>query len=150
MNGGAGNDVIFAGALSDSVDGGADEDQLFGGAGNDTIDAGSGDDSIFGGAGNDTLTGGDGADIFYFANTHGNDEILDFSIGDDTLFLANTATDLSSIADIADFISNETRTDALSGTEVNGVVIDTGGGEIFIRGLTLADFENSTVNIVLS
>ncbi|MCK0069787.1 hypothetical protein [Kordiimonas laminariae] len=148
--GGAGNDLIFAGESNDSVDGGADHDQLFGGSGNDTIDAGSGDDSIYGGAGNDILLGGQGADTFYFSNAHGNDEILDFSISDDTLFLANTVTDLSLIANVADFISNETRTDVTSGTDVNGVVIDTGGGEIFIRGLTLADFENSSVNIVLS
>ncbi len=55
--GGAGNDVLVAGAIGAALDGGAGHDNLTGGSGNDTLT---------GGAGNDTLSGGTGTDTAIF------------------------------------------------------------------------------------
>lgn len=55
LNGGTGNDHIFAGA-GDDVD-------LTGNEGNDCIDAGAGDDFLDGGVGKDVLRSGSGNDI---------------------------------------------------------------------------------------
>jgi len=71
LNGGAGDDRIFAGAGRDSVLGGdgndklqgmEDADTLRGGNGNDSVIGGNSDDSLFGDAGNDTLLGDVGLD----------------------------------------------------------------------------------------
>ncbi len=70
--GGAGNDKLFAGNVSDptstnestltSVDGG-NGDYLSGDTGDDKIYGGRGSDWLAGGDGNDRLVGGDGGDI---------------------------------------------------------------------------------------
>ena len=80
LNGGAGNDYIYAGAADDQVDGGADDDTLYGNDGNDLIKGGTGNDDIVGGmgsdtlhgdGGNDSLDGGDGIDTVAFTGTLG-------------------------------------------------------------------------------
>ncbi len=73
----AGNDSLIGGAGNDTLDGGAGSDVLSGGAGNDRLIGGSGNDTLDGGAGNDVLTGGAGNDIFVFdyAAAHGSDEV---------------------------------------------------------------------------
>jgi Ca2+-binding RTX toxin-like protein len=73
INGGDGNDRIFAGAGSDTINGGAGNDLLSGGAGDDKINGGDGYDNLLGGAGKDTLNGDAGKDR------------LDGGLGDDTL-----------------------------------------------------------------
>lgn len=65
LDGGLGNDTLYAGEYNDNV--------LNGGAGNDTLNSadygsnvlngGTGDDKLYGGDGGDTLNGGDGNDI---------------------------------------------------------------------------------------
>jgi hypothetical protein len=81
FNGGAGNDVIRAGAKGGSLSGGLGDDvligsrlapnslmgdygndRLIGGAAADRLDSGSGNDVMIGAAGNDTIIGGLGAD----------------------------------------------------------------------------------------
>ena len=59
-DGGSGNDIIDASALSQSVVlvGGTGEDRLTGGDGNDALIGGSGDDELRGGGGDDNLIGG--------------------------------------------------------------------------------------------
>ncbi|WP_339057673.1 calcium-binding protein [Candidatus Regiella endosymbiont of Tuberolachnus salignus] len=75
--GGAGNDILLAGADqrgaktfygeagNDQLYGGKESDQLFGGSGNDTLKGNGGDDHLYGGAGDDTYlyTLGDGNDV---------------------------------------------------------------------------------------
>lgn len=96
INGGMGNDRIFGGSKNDFlVGGGGDDvligrqgnDTLLGGAGNDTLRGGRGNDTINGGDGNDTLRGGAGGDRFIFTGAAGNDRILDFVSGTDTIDL---------------------------------------------------------------
>jgi len=99
VDGGAGNDTIYASDLGDNVFGGAGDDILYGGRlddwllggdGNDTLDAGStaagslgGDGNYLdGGAGNDTLRGREGSD--WLEGGDGTDT-LDGGAGDDVL-----------------------------------------------------------------
>lgn len=105
VDGGAGNDMIYASNLGDNIFGGAGNDTLFGGRlddwllggdGDDVLDAGTADQAALGGdgnylnggAGNDTLKGregsdwlegGDGVDILTGA---GGDDILTGGAGD--------------------------------------------------------------------
>jgi len=93
VDGGSGNDTIYAGAVVDLVvNGDADNDNIFsgsethGGDGNDTItigdvvsefffvDGDAGDDVITGGVANDDLSGGDGADKI--SGGDGNDSLF--------------------------------------------------------------------------
>jgi len=55
INGGAGDDIIFAQEGDDEIDGGAGSDEIYGGSGDDTITYDSDDSIIDGGAGDDTL-----------------------------------------------------------------------------------------------
>lgn len=64
--GGDGNDYIFDDENDDFIDGGAGNDRLFAGPGVlDTVFGGLGDDEIHGGDGIDELIGGDGDDMIY-------------------------------------------------------------------------------------
>jgi Ca2+-binding RTX toxin-like protein len=64
---------------------------ITGNAGANLLNGGTGNDDLFGKGGNDDLTGGGGADKFRFdtaLNAASNvDDILDFSVVDDTIFL---------------------------------------------------------------
>ncbi|MFN3389359.1 MAG: hypothetical protein ACK40O_10540 [Allosphingosinicella sp.] len=92
---------------------------LSGLGGADSIDGGAGDDRISGGAGHDTLRGGGGADGFVFdsalsaaANV---DQILDFSVADDTIYLSRTVfTALGANGELpaGAFVSGTAATDA--------------------------------------
>jgi phospholipase/lecithinase/hemolysin len=72
IHAGHGDNFIFATPVNPAnpalngnytIDGGAGDDIIFAGAGNVTVDGGSGDDLIFAGSGNATLEGGSGADV---------------------------------------------------------------------------------------
>ncbi len=54
MNGGDGNDYLWASSGNDTLDGGNDNDNLYGGVGNDTLYGGNGDDVIIGGPDEDS------------------------------------------------------------------------------------------------
>lgn len=133
VDGGDGNDLIFAGAGNDNVGGGSGSDTIFGGGGDDTITGGAGADSVFGGGGDDNLAGGAGVDTFFFAGNHGEDVMTDFSVDDDILVLANTVTDF------ADALSVQAAATDTTVSGESGVLIDTGGGTLFIEGLTRAE-----------
>ena len=108
FNGGAGNDLIFAGPLfagfpgnwtpitagmGDALNGGAGHDLLVGAPGRDALNGGAGNDVLIGGYGLDTLTGGAGADIFVFnapKNALHADTISDFTAGEDKIYLDKT------------------------------------------------------------
>ncbi len=57
-------------------------------SGTDVINGSDGEDRIYGLGGNDSLRGWGGADTFVFAPGHGNDYILDFEVGVDTVDLS--------------------------------------------------------------
>ncbi|CZF77733.1 Hemolysin, chromosomal [Grimontia celer] len=83
IDGGTGNDKIYAGDDADIVHGGEGDDQIFGGKGDDTLYGDEGADDIRGGQGNDTVYGGEGDDVLY--GKAGNDT-LDGGAGNDKLF----------------------------------------------------------------
>jgi Ca2+-binding RTX toxin-like protein len=89
IDGGLGDDIVFAGGGNDSVDGGDGADVVFGDGGQDVILGGTGNDILVGdsyGAGvpydDDYLGGGDGNDWLY--GTGGNDT-LEGGAGNDVL-----------------------------------------------------------------
>ena len=87
LKGGAGRDFLQGGAANDKLFGGSGSDFLDGGADNDKLIGGGGDDRLRGGAGNDKLKGGGGADVFVFdmSEASGNDKIIGFRNGSDSI-----------------------------------------------------------------
>lgn len=91
LDGGAGNDIIYAGGGDDLVHGNVGDDILYGQDGNDKLYGDAGNDVAYGGAGNDLLEGGEGDDRLY--GEDGNDtlhggpgnDILDGGAGINTL-----------------------------------------------------------------
>jgi Ca2+-binding RTX toxin-like protein len=61
--GGDGDDTVNAGIDGEIVDGGAGDDVLHGGAGDQILRGDDGTDTLYGGPGADTLSGGPGTDI---------------------------------------------------------------------------------------
>ncbi|HFC04423.1 MAG TPA: calcium-binding protein, partial [Rhizobiales bacterium] len=85
--GDAGNDIIKGDGGNDSLFGGNGADTLIGGANRDFLSGDSGNDTLIGGQGGDDLKGGAGADVFVFASGSGQDKILDFNPGEDSITL---------------------------------------------------------------
>jgi large repetitive protein len=90
--GDAGNDTLFGEEGDDNLNAGAGDDYLSGNDGDDIVEGGSGSDVLVGGVGNDTLTGGLDADRFEFnISQTGNDKIVDFLSGGDTIVISGDA-----------------------------------------------------------
>jgi Ca2+-binding RTX toxin-like protein len=99
------DDRVLAGVGTDHIRGGSGADALYGESGNDFISGesgtdrlsgGSGDDRLNGGSGDDVLSGGIGRDVFVFSTSlaTGNiDQISDFSVRDDTIWLSHHVFD---------------------------------------------------------
>ncbi|EKV02658.1 Animal heme peroxidase,hemolysin-type calcium-binding repeat protein [Leptolyngbya sp. PCC 7375] len=161
LQGGLGEDRIFAGDGNDVLRGAAADDQLYGGGGNDGIVGGSGNDIVSGGSGDDillgvgnttrgrrevdVLTGGDGLDRFVlgdgqgtyyddgFSNLNGN---LDYAI----------ITDLNVLEDriiLHGSASQYALVSAASGLELQ--YVDAGG-----RGELIATFGSTPANLALN
>jgi Ca2+-binding RTX toxin-like protein len=73
VDGGGGNDTIYAGQGNDTLSGGDGDDEVFGSSGDDVIDGGAGNDDLGGDEGNDTVFGGAGAD--YVQGMAGDDSV---------------------------------------------------------------------------
>jgi len=93
-NSGTGNglgNVIIGNNAANLLKGMAGADTLSGAGGADTLEGGIGDDTLLGGGGHDVMTGGTGQDGFRFdtalSATNNVDDILDFSVADDTIYL---------------------------------------------------------------
>ncbi|KAA0677178.1 Ig-like domain-containing protein, partial [Roseomonas genomospecies 6] len=63
LTGGAGNNVVYGDASSQSMILGPGDDLLSGGGGNDTVASTLGNDTLYGDAGDDLMNGGDGDDL---------------------------------------------------------------------------------------
>lgn len=59
------DDIVLAGAGSDTILSGEGDDEIYAGTGNDVVDSGTGDDLVYGGGGDDTVEGGTGDDTIY-------------------------------------------------------------------------------------
>lgn len=89
------DDVILPSGVSVGVIGGTpsdNDDSINGLGGKDSIDGGGGSDTIDGGAGDDQLIGGAGNDIFLFVGENGDDDIIDFTKGEDRIDLSDYNT----------------------------------------------------------
>lgn len=64
IDGGIGNDTLWANSGADVLVGNAGHDNLYGGAGNDTLHGGEDNDILDGGRGADTMIGGTGNDTY--------------------------------------------------------------------------------------
>jgi Ca2+-binding RTX toxin-like protein len=76
--------------VNNTIIGNSGDNILAGLGGNDTLLGGAGNDQLDGSTGNDRLTGGAGADKFVFStalNATGVDQILDFNVAEDVIWL---------------------------------------------------------------
>jgi Ca2+-binding RTX toxin-like protein len=102
--------------------GGSDNDDLRGEAGDDSLYGQDGNDTVWGGGGDDTLIGGDGDDTFRFDTGFGDDRIVDFVKGQDTIAISNVLA--------FDFNTLDTFNDGvLDGNDANVTI---SGGDTFI------------------
>ena len=92
INGGDGDDEIYAYGGNDTIYGGAGDDYINAGWGNNTIYGGDGDDTIFVGEGNDKITGGNGENTIIFYAGTGSDTI--YLTKDETLHIDYCKNDL--------------------------------------------------------
>lgn len=113
LSGGGGDDQLHGGNGSDTLRGNGGDDWLLGGNGNDTLSGGSGRDVLEGWAGDDRLVGGGGRDAYVVEADDGNDTIIGFQSGTDTIVLRDlgppagppaTFADLTIEADGADMV----------------------------------------------
>ncbi|MEW6248539.1 MAG: calcium-binding protein [Nitrospirota bacterium] len=130
LDGGVGDDVLWASAGNDRLLGGVGKDHLYGGAGRDLLLGGDGNDILDGGQGADTLIGGLGNDTF----------IVD-DAGEVVTEAANEGTDLvkSSITyTLGDHVENLTLTGtaAINGTgnALNNVLTGNSGVNVLAGG----------------
>lgn len=132
----AGADSLMGESGNDTLKGGADPDWAWGYNGDDSFNGGRGRDHLFGGNGNDSLsgdmggdwlTGGEGADSFLFGKVHGQDEISDFTPGEDLIDLSAMAVEGDGFEDLE--ISETSR----------GALVVTGNGQILLEGVALAE-----------
>ena len=112
------------------VAGSDNADNIYGNNGVNYLSGGGGNDLIVGYGGNDILVGGAGNDIFYYTGVgYGHDEITDFTIGQDVIYVS------TSIA--ANFA-------ALSLTQVGAnTLITTGADSIQLDNITVASLHAS-------
>jgi Ca2+-binding RTX toxin-like protein len=99
-----GNDTIRGLAGNDRLQGTTGNDILRGASGADTLLGGDGQDTLYGGAVKDVLTGGAGADTFVFNVSEASanaDQITDFSVVDDTIWLDDGIFTLLAVGGLA-------------------------------------------------
>ena len=85
LYGGQNDDIAYGNQGNDVLHGNLGNDTLYGGQGDDYLVGDNGADLLVGNLGNDTLVGGEGADTFLIEGSGGNDQILDFTVGQDSL-----------------------------------------------------------------
>jgi Ca2+-binding RTX toxin-like protein len=116
-------------ALANTLLGNALNNVLSGLGGNDQINGGVGIDYIFGGAGNDDLTGGAGEDRYQFDAVLNVDDILDFSVTDDRIFLDRDI--FTGIAVNGSLAASAFVNGTVAGDATDRIVYDSATGNIF-------------------
>ena len=119
----------------EEVRGGPGDDTLRGNSGGNTLRGYAGDDTLQGGAGDDRLYGGDGDDVFVFERGHGEDNIADFTNGEDVILLRGLGLSKSDVLNNAGAWSEGT------GTWIN--LTDQGGGMINLPGFDFSNLDES-------
>jgi len=134
VDGGAGNDEIYGGAGNDNLSGGAGADVIYNGSGNDTVNGDAGSDTIWGGGGDDNLTGGADSDQFAFIAGNGNDTVTDFNFTEDDILNLEAFGFTDAAAAIA-----------LMSDVGSNVELALGAGQLVtLLGVTVADFQADT------
>lgn len=83
------NDTTGFEDSDDVINGQGGNDYLSGLSGDDLLRGGNGDDKLAGGNGDDLLRGGDGNDMFVLNLGGGTDTIVDFTKGQDTIYVSD-------------------------------------------------------------
>jgi Ca2+-binding RTX toxin-like protein len=115
LDGGAGNDKLFAGRGAATLIGGAGNDLLVGGAGDDVLQAGTGRDVLIGNGGDDLFSGEGDFTVIGFRAGGGSDDRIDLR-------------DVEEIDDFQDVMSHARFTRL-------GVTLDLGDDEITLLGV---------------
>lgn len=157
VTGGSGADSLFGNVGDDYLFGSLDTDRLFGNAGNDTLLGGVGADTLVGGAGNDRLdgnadndvyNGGAGSDTFVFRNTEGIDQVRDFEVGVDKIFIQLLNTGASNV-DFDDLTLTQSgagvrvAANGVNGVETLGVIQQTSVGELSANDFEIEAFDQN-------
>ncbi len=134
IDGGAGNDTVFADAGDDTVtDTGGGADTIYGEAGNDSLSSGAGDDIVSGGIGNDTINGEAGEDLLIGGD---GDDTIDGGTGNDTIYgdgvqanpIENDGQFVGSLADSGWTVTTGGTAGSTATIQPDGsVALDTGG-----------------------
>lgn len=111
IQGGAGDDTIYAGDGNDTIYGGDGNDIIYGGDGENIMFGGTGDDTLHAGIGNNIMTGGEGKDTFVFDvdsfESSGTTVIKDFHVSQGS---SDVNADVLDIGDLlVGFNSNDTQ-----------------------------------------
>jgi parallel beta-helix repeat protein len=132
LDGGTGDDVIFALGGADYVLGGDDDDRIDTGLGADYVLAGLGDDWVFAGHGSgDLVFGGAGDDVLY--GSHFGADTLDGEAGRDRLYGQGGTDTLNGGAD-DDFLDGGADADTLDGGDGHDELLGGGGAGDHLRG----------------
>jgi Ca2+-binding RTX toxin-like protein len=123
--GSGGNDSLSGLSGNDTLTGNAGADRLSGDTGADRLYGGIGADLVDGGTGNDMMWGGSGADVFLFQQGDGIDRLRDFENGIDRIRVEGSG----GFASLG--FSNG----------VGGTWVDYGNGTVFVRGMTVGQFD---------
>ena len=130
VKGGAGNDYILGESGDDRLEGNAGDDRLYGGVGDDRIIGGEGDDRLYGGDGNDVLNGGAGADIL--DGGAGGDVLV---VGDGDIAKGGDGTDRMVAEDDGDFamagFSKSASIEIVDGGESESRIVGTNANNTF-------------------
>jgi VCBS repeat-containing protein len=130
LNGMGGADRLIGGNGDDILSGGNGWDELYGDHGNDRLDGGAGLDFLDGGLGDDRLFGGADADIFFFGKANGNDTILDFQGGVDTLQFGTGVS-----------IKNKTMVDTNGDGVADSTLLQLSTGSVTLIGVTSSQWD---------
>ncbi len=126
----AGNDVLLGGAGNDNLYGGVGSDQLIGNDGNDTLDGGEGADQLIGGAGNDTYLVDDSGDAMIENLNEGTDTVkssISYTLAANVENLTLTGT--AAINGTGNSLNN-----TLTGNSVANVLAGGLGNDIYVAG----------------
>jgi len=152
--GGAGNDMISAGALTGVralLDGGIGDDRLTGGAGADSFLGGDGNDIVTGGKGNDLGLLGDGDDQFLWTSGSGSDTVEGQGGTDILVVTGSTLRDVMSIAanGARVLVTDGLAASAIDVDDVETLVVTTqaGADDIVVDDLGGTDVTQVTINL---
>ncbi len=142
LQGADGDDQFFGGAGDDALTGGDGADQIYGGPGTDVLTGGAGDDRLFGGSGNDSISGEDGVDLL--SGTDGNDT-LNGGGGRDTLIGGDGDDSMLGGAG-ADILTGENGNDAVDGGEDDDQASGDAGNDLVVGGSGSDELDGGTGN----